>query len=195
MTDWKITKRQSACSACQHAFAEGELHFSSLLLRAELLMREDACTTCWRNRGATGGAAPAALVGESIVWWRTRQRSDRRRAVALNLEALEALFVQLDGRTEVALRELRYVLCLILMRKRRLKMERIYRDASGEGMVVRRPRRDEAFEVAVFDFTPERIDELRTRLREVFEGVEGFPATLGGSTSLDVQVEQAPASA
>jgi hypothetical protein len=165
MTDWKITKRQSACSTCEREFAEGELHFSSLVLRTEAVAREDSCVECWRARPPGGGV-------EAILWWRTRQRSDRRRGVALNLEALEALFLQLEGRTEVALRELRYVLCLILMRKRRLKIERIYRDGNGEGMVVRRPRRDEHFDVAVFDFTAERIDELRTRLRDVFEGVE-----------------------
>ena len=165
MTDWKIAKRQSACSTCEREFAEGELHFSSLVLRTELVAREDTCVECWRARPPSGGV-------ESILWWRARQRADRRRGVALNLEALEALFVQLDGRSETALRELRYVLCLILMRKRRLKMERIYRDGNGEGMVVRRPRRDEHFDVAVFDFSADRIDELRTRLRDSFEGVE-----------------------
>ena len=170
MTDWKTPKRASACSTCAREFAEGELHFSSLVLRDVLVARADACAACWNGRASP--ASTPGIVGESIFWWRARQRSDRRRGVALNLEALEALFVQLEGRSEVALRELRYVLCLILMRKRRLKMDRIYRDGSGEGMVVHRPRREESFEVAVFDFSPERIDELRTRLRDVFDGVE-----------------------
>jgi hypothetical protein len=180
MTDWKIAKRESACSTCEREFAEGELHFSSLVLRTELVAREDSCVECWRARPASGGV-------EAILWWRTRRRSDRRRGVALNLEALEALFVQLDGRSEIALRELRYVLCLILMRKRRLKIERIYRDGNGEGMVVRRPRREERFDVAVFDFSADRIDELRTRLRDVFEGVESEPTApvvaSGGATA------------
>jgi hypothetical protein len=166
MVDWKISKRQAACAACQHPFDDGEQHFSALLLRAEQLDREDACSACWRRRSHDG----------DLFWWRTRHRAGRSRGVALNLEALEALFVQLEGRAETALRELRYVLCLILMRKRRLKMERIVRDESGEGMVVRRPRRDESFTVTVFDFQPERIDELSARLREVFDGAEGEPS-------------------
>ena len=42
-------------------------------------------------------------------------------------------------------------------------------------MLVRRPRREESFTVRAFDFSPERIDELRARLREVFEGAESEP--------------------
>jgi hypothetical protein len=167
MVDWKITKRQAACTPCERTFTDGEQHFSALLLRDEQLTREDVCSACWRRRSA----------GSELFWWRTRHDAGRQRGFALNLEALEALFVQLEGRTEAALRELRYVLCLILMRKRRLKLERIFRDESGEGMVVRRPRRDESFVVAVFDFQPERIDELSARLREVFDGAEGEPSS------------------
>jgi len=185
MTDWKFAKRQGTCSTCEREFAEGELHFSSLVLRTEFVAREDSCVECWRSRPASGGV-------EAILWWRTHQRSDRRRGVALNLEALEALFVQLDGRSEVALRELRYVLCLILMRKRRLKIERIYRDGNGEGMVVRRPRREERFDVAVFDFSPDRIDELRTRLRDVFEGVESESLAPVAPSAGAPAAEQAP---
>lgn len=162
MVDWKITKRQPACRACGREFDEAEQHFSALVFEGELLSREDACAVCWRARRAR----------EELFWWRTRARLDRQRGVALNLEALETLFIQLEGRVETSLRELRYVLCLILMRKRRLKIERIYRDEHGEGMLVRRPRRDESLAVAVFDFAPERIEELSTRLREIFDGAE-----------------------
>jgi hypothetical protein len=64
---------------------------------------------------------------------------------------------------------LRYVLCLILMRKRRLKIDRVGRSERGEVLVVSRPRRQEAHEVDVYDFSPEKIDELRGRLQDVFE--------------------------
>jgi hypothetical protein len=36
-------------------------------------------------------------------------------------------------------------------------------------LVVSRPRRQEAHEVDVYDFSPEKIDELRGRLQDVFE--------------------------
>ena len=167
MTDWKVTRRAPVCSACTRAFEEGEAHVSSLLVTGEDIAREDSCLGCWKQRR-----------DDDRIWWRTRHFLAKKTGLSLNLAALEALFVRLEGRREVALCELRYVLCLILMRKRRLKIERVARDERGEGLVVVRARQKDSFWVAVFDFTPAKIDELRTRLQEVFEGAEGDAAAL-----------------
>jgi hypothetical protein len=163
MTEWKLSKRQPTCRACSREFADGEAHLSSLAIRGEELAREDHCITCWKKHDSQ----------HEIFWWRTRHSVDKRRALALDLGALEALFVRLEDRQEVALLELRYVLCLVLMRKRRLKIERVERDGENESLVVSRPKRAEHFRVAVFDFAPDKLDELRARLQEVFEGSEG----------------------
>jgi hypothetical protein len=83
------------------------------------------------------------------------------------------------------------------MRKRRLKIERVERDADGEALIVTRPRRNEVYRVAVFDFSPETIDELRTRLQEVFEGSEGAelePAAAGAESAPEVAESAAEAS-
>ena len=163
MVDWKVTKKEPVCAHCAHPFEDGEALISVLAVRDETLSREDACLACWKARGER----------DALIWWRTRHDTTRKRGLALDLEALEALFVRLEGRAELGLAELRYVLCLILMRKRRLKVERVEREGEREAMVVVRPRRAETFRVAVFDFTPDRIEQLQSRLREVLEGNEG----------------------
>lgn len=162
MNDWKIERRHPQCASCARAFDEGARHFSALYLRGETLAREDRCVACWASSSAS----------ECLFWWRTRHSADKRRGVQLNLEALEQLFLHLEGKSERKLRELRYVLCLILLRKRRLKVRQIVRDAEGESFVVQRPRQAEALSVFVFDFTPERVDELRAELQRIFDGAE-----------------------
>jgi len=171
MTDWKFTKRGDACAQCQRPFNEGETHVSSLAVEGEAIARNDSCLACWKTRDASA----------DLFFWRTRHSENKPRGLALNLEALEGLFVSLESRAETQLRELRYVLCLILMRKRRLKIERVARTDSGEALVVSRPRRRETtFEVDVFDFSPEKIDELRGRLQDVFEQADvDAPADAG----------------
>ena len=159
MTDWKFTKRGEQCAQCSRPFAEGEVHVSALAVEGETIARLDACLACWKRRDAQN----------DLFWWRTHHSANKPRGLALNLEALEALFFSLGTRTETNLRELRYVLCLILMRKRRLKIDRVGRSERGEVLVVSRPRRQEAHEVDVYDFSPEKIDELRGRLQDVFE--------------------------
>ena len=172
---WKFHRRQGACSVCDRPFEDGEVHYSRLFVRAGELERGDACWRCWTAEQAARAEGhelePAARELE-VFWWRTRHSAHKQRGLALNLPALEALFLSLEGRGETRLRELRYLLCLILMRKRRLKLVRIRREKEGEAFEVRRPRRQESLKVWVFDFTPERMDELRAELRELFENAE-----------------------
>ncbi len=74
------------------------------------------------------------------------------------------------------MRELRYLLSLLLMRKRKLKLIKVERGAKGEKLVLRRPRRTEELSVWVFDFTPDRIEELRARLQEALDGAGSEPS-------------------
>lgn len=162
MSEWRIRRRQAACGACERAFEEGERHASLLSIQEGELARHDLCGACWRERGESGA--------DELFWWFTRHRGARRRTLALDIGSIERLFLELEGRQEEKLRELRFLLCLLLMRKKRLRLERVQRARSGEALVVRRPRRREDLVVQVYDFTPERLDELRAQLQEILEG-------------------------
>ena len=173
MVEWKFSKRQPACAVCARPFEEGEAHVSALLVQSEQVAREEACLACWKQRDGR----------EALFWWRTRHSLQKRTGLALDLEALEALFVRLEDRKEIALLELRYVIALILMRKRRIKIERIERDGERERLVVSRPRREGLYSVEVFDFDGPKIEELRRRLQEVLEGAEGEAPPVAESAS------------
>jgi hypothetical protein len=180
MTEWKLRTRQSTCSACESAFVAGVQHVSVLSIRDEDFAREDTCVACFEKRDPS----------RDVFYWFTRHATDRR-AVQLDLGTLEQLFVQLESRSERKLCEVRYLLCLLLMRKRRVKLDRIVRGGeAGEVMIVRRPRRQESLQVRVFDFDAERLAELRTELRQIFDGTE-FGATpgLGERSDADVEIE------
>ncbi len=105
-------------------------------------------------------------------WWTTHHQAKPQKTLQMDMDALQRLFLELTDRKETNLRELRYVLCLLLMRKKRVKLERILRDDSGESFIVRRPKLDERYTVEVFDFTPERMAEVREHLQAIFDGVD-----------------------
>ena len=163
MADWKIHTKEERCAECERVFEEGEAMFSVLRFSGEGLFREDHCDACFRARREEDGA-------EDLIWWRTRRRAEVRRGLAVDFEAVQGLFIALEGREEEPLQELRYLLCLLLMRKRRLKLVRVRRSAAGEAMLVRRPRTRKELEVFVFDLTPERAGALREQLEGLFEG-------------------------
>lgn len=162
MADWKIHRKHDTCTACDRPFEEGEALYSLLRITEEGLAREDRCGSCFREANEGDPDAP--------IWWRTRRRAEGSKRLSVDFEAVEGLFLALEGRPEERLRELRYLLSLLLMRKRRLKLVRVKRRADDEVMVVRRPRRKDELEVEVFDLTAERAGELRAELEGLFEG-------------------------
>jgi hypothetical protein len=179
MVDWKFARRRDRCTACEGLFEEGARHVSALTISGEELAREDLCLACFR----AGGRAPA------LIFWFTRMCAERR-GLRLDLPMLEQLFHRLDGRTEESMIELRYVLGLLLMRKKRLKLVRVVRDPA-ETLIVRRPRRDESISVLVRDLSVERVEALRGELAEIFDGAE--PEAFGAEGGADPDPEKGPA--
>lgn len=165
---------------------EGEAHYSMLSIQGDRLERLDLCHACWPTEPVAEGAQRA--------WWRARRPLNHKRGLSVDLEGLESLFHALaDSRSERLL-ELRYVLALLLLRKRRLFLVRATvkalapgSDARGEFLVVRRPRRkEEEFLVQVFDFAPGRIEALRGDLERLFEGI-GLEELAAGESAAESQ--------
>lgn len=132
-----------------------------------------------------------------LYWWAGRFRAERKLALQLDLESLERLFLDLADREERLLRELRYLVTLLLMRKRRLKLIGVRRGRQGEAMLVRRPRRQESLEVFVCDLDSERMGLLRERLQDLLDGAAPEEIDSAGSRceqgpEAEAQLEAAP---
>lgn len=174
--DWRIGRQRGQCAACERAFEPGQGHYSSLSAGTDGFARADHCTSCFE--AGSGASAP--------VWWRTRHQEQARR-LKLDLESLEALFFALEPRVEPEWVELRALLALLLLRKRRLKLERIARQGEQEWLVLRRPRRSEELLARVVDLTPERQQALAGQLARVFDGeaLSFDPAESASPTAAD----------
>jgi len=176
LSDWRIHRREQRCARCDRAFEQGEAFFSLLFLQGELLRREDHCPACF--------VVPEGQAGKELLFWRTRHSPDRAARFAVDFESIEELFLALEGRSEERLAELRYLLALLLLRKKRLKLVGVRRHASGETLCLRRPRRAEEFEVQVFELDGERAQALKAELARIFEGA-GVEALLVPATPTD----------
>ncbi|QDV08221.1 hypothetical protein Poly30_37570 [Planctomycetes bacterium Poly30] len=171
-TTWTISRRQGVCAKTGHEFGDGERHVSMLLVQGSALERMDVSMAAWREMHARMEAKDPE-ADEPLFWWMTRHEVTKRKTVQLDMESLSQLFVQLEGREEIQVRELRYVLCLLLMRKRRVKVEKVLRENGEESFLVKRPKEDQRYKVYVYDFEPERLDEVRAQLQAIFDGAEG----------------------
>ena len=202
MALWKFTRRSPTCVACGHEFADGEVHYSRLQVHPEELLREDLCRACWQAQQTESSEADGAAAsedasedaapdsGNTLLWWRATRRIVETKRMQVDMDGLERVFLLLEGREEEHLEELRYLLCLLLVRKRRLMLGRALVQGDREYLVVRRPRRQEELKVRVFDFQPERMEELRDDLERLFEG-EGLSEGSGEGGAEQASAEDA----
>lgn len=159
MGDWKIRRLRGECAKCERAFeTDGERILTQVRFDGDVLVREDHHPECWEE------------PTDAIFWWATRYAVKGKSTMALDFEMIERLFFQLEERSEEKVRELRYLLCLMLMRKRRLKLVRVKRGGDGEAMIVRQPRKKKEWQVFVYDFDADRIELLRGELSTLLDG-------------------------
>ncbi len=121
--DWMMPRRSDRCAVCQREFSVGEVLIVFLYDAPTGYERRDCCATC---------AAPAepAPVGS----WKTRRADPRatagRATMVIDKPALLSALEQLSDATDVRRLQFRFVLALLLWRKRALKLDGT-RDEAG----------------------------------------------------------------
>jgi hypothetical protein len=169
---WEFAGSGAQCAACQGAIAVESPFCSALCFAPEAekgteLVRRDYCLACGEKR--TGeDAAPAAEAAERVIaFWRSvraPREAPRRGYVKLDLDVVWQIFSGMPEDTGTGIEaELRYVLALMLLRRRRLELGK-----SGGGMLeFREKKSDRIYRVADPVLGEERIAELTARLGEL----------------------------
>jgi hypothetical protein len=166
LLDYEIAHCTRRCAVGGRALAPGESYYSTLHLERGAAVRRDYAADVW-----TGPPTDA------VAWWQARiaDGAAGKSRLAPN-EALLNLFAALAE--EPAEAKFRYVLGLLLLRRRLVKHEGERSDAFGEVLLLDCPQRDEQFELRVAAPSAERTAELERRLGEL---LGGGPQERGGS--------------
>ena len=160
LLDFEVTHCSRHCAASGRTFAPGEAYFSSLHVEGGATVRKDYSAAEWR--GPAEGA---------IAWWKSRMADhDSSKPKLAPQDVLLNLFAELADRPHEA--EFRYVLGLLLMRRRILKLEDSRRESDNEVLVLECPRRNEQFELRVATPDPSRMEALQERIVELLYGGE-----------------------
>ena len=115
MADWTVPKGRRTCAGCQREFRPAEPMVSVLFLREQALVREDRCAAC----------EPAADRVGAVSHWRTAAPTpDQPKRAKLDAEAAGELFRRLVTDLKPEQRALCYVLGLVLVRRKSLRLVR-----------------------------------------------------------------------
>jgi hypothetical protein len=160
MDEWEIEKPLGHCWGTGKKIEYGEEYFAALVETEEGLQRRDFCAEYWQ------GKKP-----EVFCYWKTKlPHPDQKKQIFVDDEMLMAFFERLGQEAEQEKINFRFVLALILMRKRRLKYDSSKIEDGNEVWRLRIVGGDKQFvEVTNPNLTEEQIDQLSSQLSQILQ--------------------------
>ena len=161
MVEYDIQRCTRRCQATGRELAPGETVYSVLVEVGDNVARQDFSADAWKG-------PPENAVG----WWKgiVADTGGKRMHWAPN-DVMLHYFEQLEGNP--AKEDVRYVLTLLLVRRRIVRVESTEKDAAGiETLVVYSPRNEVEYRVKVAMPPVEREAAIQAELSELLQGGE-----------------------
>jgi hypothetical protein len=151
---WNIPAGANVCSTCGEALPAGEPVTTVFRLGGGGPERADLCAAC-----AESGEAPS----DGFTWRRNQPEPVKKKAV-VDYALLNELFDRMLKRTDELYRRLTYLVALVLIRKRKLRLIGFELRDGREVMVVNRGAGQPTFDVPAPFLTAEEMLPVREHL-------------------------------
>jgi len=160
MDEWEIDKPLGRCWGSGKKIERGEEYLGALVETDEGLQRRDFCADYWE-----------AEKPDVFCYWKTKLPDpDQKKQIFVDDEMLMAFFERLAEETEQEKINFRFVLTLILMRKRRLKYDSSKVEGDKEIWRLRIVGSDKEFvEVINPRLDEEQIGQLSSQIGEILQ--------------------------
>jgi hypothetical protein len=157
MTEYQIDANTRRCAASGRELRAGERFFSVLLQDGSKFVRRDFSSEGWQ--GPLHGA---------IGFWSGRiPAGDQPRRLPIDDELLFDCFVRLEEEADPARIRFRYVVALLLMRRKRLKFDEARAENDQEVLALRCPRSGCVYSVVNPRLTEEEMVAVQDEVFEV----------------------------
>jgi hypothetical protein len=156
--DYQIQPSTRHCSVTGRELRPGERYYSVLLEEAGKFVRRDFSIEAWQG----------APQGAFSFWMGRLAPPQSKRRPPIDDEMLMECFERLEGQLEPSRVRFRYVIGLLLMRRRRLRFEQTQQDGSQEVLCLRCTRTGARHAVVNPGLTDE---ELATVQEDVFQAL------------------------
>ena len=166
---WEVEPAAGRCALTGRSIKEGEEFYSALFEEGETFRRVDYSLEAWKGPPES-----------SYCHFKSRiQVKEKRKKLLVDNEVLASFFLRLADETQAARLQFRFVLALILMRKRLLRYEGSNVEEGVEiwRMILMTDRSENR--VANPHLTDEQIEGVSTQLSAILHGDMGVWATVG----------------
>ena len=156
--DYEVQHSSRRCSVTGREFAPGEIYYSAVAAKGAEVIRCDYAADAWQG-------PPENTIG----WWKSQvpDRTTNKKHWAPNdvmLQFWDELATQPDKQ------DMRYVLTLLLVRRRVFRLEEEkFDEQGGEMLVVECPRREATYEIAAVMPEAGRINQIQEELAALLQ--------------------------
>ena len=159
MAEWDIHKPSGVCSGTGRTIEPDEEFIATLVETQQGLVRRDYCAEYWMaNR-------PKVYC----YWKSTMPKGDQKKKIFVDNDMLLAFFERLASETDEGKVSFRFVLTLVLMRKRLVKYDSSETIGGKEIWTVRITGRDEKAQVINPNLTEDKIEQLSDQLGQILQ--------------------------
>ncbi|MHC4123395.1 MAG: hypothetical protein ACYSSI_07465 [Planctomycetota bacterium] len=159
MAEWQINKSKEECCGTKRKIECGEEYFAALVETEEGLERRDFCVDYWDSEKP-----------EVYCYWRSRLPDpDQKKQLFVDDDMLMAFFERLAEETEQEKINFRFVITLVLMRKRKLKYDSTEMKDDKEIWKLRVVGDKQIVEVENPHLAEEQIGELTSQIGQILQ--------------------------
>ena len=159
MEEWQISKPLGQCCGTGKKIEYGEEYFAALVETEEGLQRRDYCSDYWQKEKP-----------DVFCYWRTKlPNPEQKKRIFVDDEMLMAFFERLEQESEQEKINFRFVLTLVLMRKRRLKYDSTKIEDDREVWRLKVTGEKEFVEVVNPHLDEEQIEQLSSQIGQILQ--------------------------
>ncbi len=160
-SEWEFSRSSGHCAVTGRALAEGESYYAVLFETPQGFERRDCSLDAWT--GPPEG---------HFCYWRASVPVKNKQSgpVAVDYELLTQFFLKLEESDCEVRQQFRFVLALLLMRKRILRLEKTDRDGGQEYWVMRLVSDQSEHRVLNPRLGPEEVARLSQQLTAILSG-------------------------
>jgi hypothetical protein len=181
MTEWDIQPRSPVCTGCQQPFADKQVYHTWLALREVGYQRRDLCAVC---------SAAAGRDGAVSYWQGEFKVPPPPPPEPIQKETAETLLRKLCASADPTQAAPRYILAVMLERKKLLKHRDTIRDEQGgERLVYEHAQTGESFTIPDPHLRLDQLAEVQSQVAELLGPTrEKTEAGCGRSTDADLDL-------
>jgi hypothetical protein len=159
MDEWEINRPLGQCCGSGKKIKYGEEYFGALVETQQGLQRRDFCIDYWEKEKPN-----------VFCYWKTKlPHPDQKKQIFVDDQMLMAFFERLAEETEQEKINFRFVLAMVLMRKRRLKYDSTRTQDGKEIWCLRIVGDKQTVEVINPHLDEEQIKQLSSQIGEILQ--------------------------